>query len=514
MSKKNESFERFIGTSSTILNGANTGLSLTSTFLGNVNEAVEPFLPIIATITALTKDIAKVYENVQYNKNTCGVLVNRVEAAEAAIKGLMRQREENIDKFLSQGYNKSFEKYVVCLNNIKDFCESISQLSKVKKFFTSEKIRETFLAIIKEFDGCTADLNLAITTNTYKDLATLQSDMIEMKKFLDNVGGGITSIDDKTNEIISLNKQIIKMLQKEKSLDFTTVNEEINNIFLFNEKVNNQDLTLEVKRIMSSELKDARVTREGSRVTIRKKIYKEMDIACKPIVSMDNTQKIQKHLAILEKLNICPYIIQFHGLSKIAEENVMIFEWAEYGTLRELYLNLNKNNHNIKWGIKISIARDICRGLAFLHSVNILHHDLRCENILITENMQPKISNFGLAREFNAATHPIENFVDIIHWLAPEKLEYINRYTIQCEIFSFGMLLWELGFQQKPYENKSLTKILEHVLNGGREKLDIGLYSNSIKKEYCEIIRLAWEQEPSFRPEIRRLFNMLQDLYD
>ena len=62
---------------------------------------------------------------------------------------------------------------------------------------------------------------------------------------------------------------------------------------------------------------------------------------------MDNIQKIQKHLAILEKLNICPYIIQFHGLSEIAGENVMVFEWAEHGTLRDLY-----RNFKITWEAK------------------------------------------------------------------------------------------------------------------------------------------------------------------
>ncbi|GET02864.1 kinase-like domain-containing protein [Rhizophagus clarus] len=372
-----------------------------------------------------------------------------------------------------------------------------------------------------------------------KDLEILHSDMIEMKKFLDNVGGGITSIDDKTKEVIAntneikiqnrkiilQNKKIIKILHEDKhtSLDFTPLNEELNNIFELKERVNDQDSKIEAKRIMPSELKDTSqyIIREGNRVIIKKKIYKEMDVACKPIVSMDNIQKIQKHLAILEKLNICPYIIQFHGLSKIDEENVMVFEWAEHKTLRDLYLGFK-----ITWEAKVSIARDICRGLAFLHSVNILHHNLKCEHILMTNNMLPKISNFDFAREFNAATHPIDNFIDIIHWLAPEKLECIrhlkdpkkrennNRYTIQCEIFSFGMLLWELGYQKKPYENKTLTGILEHVLKGGRETLDIGLHSNPIKKEYCAIIKLAWNQKPSFRPGIRHLFNMLQDLYD
>jgi serine/threonine protein kinase len=528
MSQNNESFEVF----SSKINGVNG----TSVFMGNVNDAVGPYIPFVAIIATLTREIVKAYENVQYNKSTCGVLVNRVEAAEAAIKALIRQKEENIDQFLNENYYNSFERYVNCLRNIKGFCIDISHLSKFKKFFSSEKIKEIFQSIIKEFDTCSADLNLAVTANTneqlVKDLEILHSDMIEMKKFLDNVGGGITSnIDDNTKEIITnineikiQNQEIILQNKKFiKILHFTPLNEEINNICLLNEKLYDQDLKLEAKRILASELRDTsqHVIREGSRVIIKKKIYKEMDVACKPIVSMDNIQKIQKHLAILEKLNICPYIIQFHGLSKIGEENVMIFEWAEHKTLRDLYLNFK-----ISWEAKISIARDICRGLAFLHSVNILHHNLKCEHILITDNMLPKISNFDFAREFNAATHPIDNFIDIIHWLAPEKLECIrhlkdpkrreniNRYTIQCEIFSFGMLLWELGFQRKPYEDKTLTGILEHVLKGNRETLDIELHSNPIKKEYCNIVKLAWNQKPSFRPGIRHLFNMLQDLYD
>ncbi|GET02857.1 kinase-like domain-containing protein [Rhizophagus clarus] len=523
-------------------------IETSSRVMERVNDTVGPFIPCISVISALTKEIADAYENAQYNKKTCGVLVNRIEAAEAALKGLVREKEENIDKFLSQGYNKSLDKFVICLKNIRDFCNDITQLSKFKKFYTSRSIKEKFREIIEEFDECSKDLNLAIsiTTNEQmnKYLSFLQFDMIEMMKFLDNIEGGITSTENQTreinsttneiliqnqeiifkinnverqnNKIIEQNNKILEYGDKSKSLDFTPLNEEINKIYLLNEQVNNSNLTLETNQIMPSELTDAsqHVVRKGS---ILKKVYRAMDVACKPI-SMKN---IQKHLAILEKLNICPYIIQFHGLSEISEKNVMVFEWAEHGNLREIYLN-----NNIRWDAKISIARDICRGLAFLHSVNILHHDLKCENILITENMQPKISNFSLAREFNAITLPNDNVFDIIHWMAPEKLECIrylrdpkrqqdiNRYTIQCEIFSYGMLLWELAFQKKPYENKSLTGILDHVLSGGREALDIELDSDSIQKEYCAIIKLAWVQEPSLRPGIQQLFNMLQKLYE
>ncbi len=60
-----------------------------------------------------------------------------------------------------------------------------------------------------------------------------------------------------------------------------------------------------------------------------------MDVACKLI--MEDVESIQKYLTILEKLKICSYIIQFYGLLEMYEKHIMIFEWAEYGNLREIY---------------------------------------------------------------------------------------------------------------------------------------------------------------------------------
>ncbi|CAI2179866.1 5180_t:CDS:2 [Funneliformis geosporum] len=513
-----------------------------------VNEAVAPFLPLVTVITTLTKEIADAYENVQYNKKTCGALVTRVEAVEVAIKGLIRQKEENIDKFCNQSYYNSFSKLANCLKQIKEFFNDISQLSKFKKFVSSGSIKDTFEKIVKDLDSCSIDLNLAISIATEQLNSILHSDMIEMKMFLDNIEGGITylvndrktnvnstelsvdnknivikinNIEEQNQKIIEQNNELLEYKDKQKTLNFTPLNGEIDAIRFLNENDTNSKVDPEAKAkgIDPLDLKDAAEhVKRGKKETVLKKVYKTMDVACKHI-PMDKI--VQKHLAILGKLEACPYIIRFYGLSKLERGNVMVFEWAEYGNLRQVYLN-----YNIGWDTKISLARDICRGLIFLHAVKILHHDIRCENVLITEKMQPKICNFKFSREFHAVTSQIDDMNAIVHWLAPEKLKnitsdpdpkkYNNKtsYTIQCDIFSFVMLLWELGFQKKPYENMSISDIQKHVLKGKREILDEGLSPNLIKKEYCEIIKLGWEQEASLRPGIQQIFNMLQKLYE
>ncbi|CAB5209089.1 unnamed protein product [Rhizophagus irregularis] len=520
---------------------------------GDIAEAVTPFLPLVGLVGTLTKEIVEAYDNVQYNKKTCSALVNRVEAAEFSIKALMRQKEENLKNFKDQNYYQTFVRFTNCLKQIKKLFEDISQLPKFKKFVSSANIKERFKENIEEFNNCSNDLNLSISIATQdqldKDLAILHEDMIEMNKFLHKIEGGITVTVDNTetimnkleiqnNEIkiivenvIEQNKRLIEMNEKldedrDKTIKFTSLNRVIDTISLLNKQVNEQDSTVVVtaKDIKASELQDPLryvKPRQGSRVKIQKKIYNALEVACKPI-SVDNIQKTKKHLAILEKLDACPYIIKFHGLSEIATEKVMVFEWAELGNLKDVY-----QQFKIDWEAKITITRDICRGLAFLQSVKILHHDIRCENVLINENIQPKLTNFKFAREFNANTIQIDNINALIHWLAPEKLSHISaeqdkkskkteeaRYTIQCEIFSFGMLLWELAFQKIPYEGMSMLDIQKHVLKGKRETLNFGLSPHPIQREFGEIIKLAWQQDPSLRPGIQLLFNMLQESYE
>ncbi|CAI2191348.1 20312_t:CDS:2, partial [Funneliformis geosporum] len=493
------------------------------------NEIVAPFIPLVTTITTVTKDIADAYENVQYNKKTCGALVTRVEAVEVTIRGLIRQRDDNLNKFCSQSYYNTFSKLTNCLKQIKEFSSDISQLSKFKKFVSIGIIKESFEKIIKDFDNYSNFLNLKLAITNEQLSSILNSDLIEMMKFLDKIEGGITYMMNHPTDLhVQNNKKIAVKVNniggeykacKDKH-EFTPINGEIDTIRYLNET--NQCSKSEVDingqtelngQIEPSELKDTAEpdSRKGINVRVLKKIYKEKYVACKYF----STDKInQRHLAILRKLKACPYIIQFFGLSRLDTSDVMVFEWAEYGTLCELY-----QNYIIGWDAKISFARDICRGLIFLHTVEILHHDIRCENVLITEKMQPKLCNFKFSREFNAATSQIEDMNAIVHWLAPEKLENISgtkdkacSYTIQCDIFSFVMLLWELGFQKKPYENMNITEIQKHVQKGDRETFDS--ISRPIQTEYCEIIKLGWVQEPSLRPGIQQIFNMLQELYE
>ncbi|CAG8606660.1 33353_t:CDS:2 [Racocetra persica] len=162
-----------------------------------------------------------------------------------------------------------------------------------------------------------------------------------------------------------------------------------------------------------------RLSDDPNKFIIRKS-YLGNDVACRPTkVKFDNTldsQNIQAQLVILEKLKESPNILKFYGLSEVDDYQVMVFEWVEVN-LMEIY-----TKNDIDWDLKALIALDICRGLLFLHSCDILHHDIRCKNIMITSRLGAKISNFQYAKIKTDSTIPIPRVDDMIPWMAPEKL--------------------------------------------------------------------------------------------
>ncbi|KAF0505913.1 kinase-like protein [Gigaspora margarita] len=87
------------------------------------------------------------------------------------------------------------------------------------------------------------------------------------------------------------------------------------------------------------------------------------------------------------------------------------------------------------WKLKLKIARNI------LHDCDYIHHKIHCENILITDDMNTKISNFKTSRKNTEKSEEIENDM---HWLAPEKMQVLAKklpYSKESVVFSFGMLL-------------------------------------------------------------------------
>ncbi|CAG8546778.1 3125_t:CDS:2 [Acaulospora morrowiae] len=412
----------------------------------------------------------------QYNKKTCGILLTRVEFAECAVKSLVRHIEDHVEDFNSQEYYNTFAKFTNVMKRVQDFVEEISQLSQLKRFNNRQSIKDMLRTILEDFDTYSSKLKLQIFVNTEKDMEILNDDL-EQIKFLVK-----SDLGTEINENQDYNEKYVTSLSTVQE-QYKIINYEIDK-----SKV---DLTFQVNKIPFKELKIPNGF-EAKRGSVMKRRYKGMDVACKEVnIEKDDeiqAKKFKARVAILEKLHKCNSIIQFYGMSNFDDKDYMIYGWAERHSLREVY-----EKKKFTLCEKSSIALDICRGLVFLNATGIYHHDIRCENILMTARWEPKIANFTFAKEMEKETSE-KNHQCSVNWMAPEKMtEYLPEhkkypYTTACEIFSFGMLLWELRYERIPYKGKDTQDLIVHVRSGKREELIYNLSPCGDDKKYAQII--------------------------
>ncbi|KAF0550651.1 kinase-like protein [Gigaspora margarita] len=231
------------------------------------------------------------------------------------------------------------------------------------------------------------------------------------------------------------------------------------------------------------------------------------------------------HQAFLNNLKSLMKLSEFYGI--IQDETYpdsICTEWSEHGNLRTYYTKHN----NLNKAIKLKIALDICNGLVFLNEVNFLHRNIRSENILITSNLRAKIINFCHSRLMKDHSKQLKQLQTGIEYLAPEIVDrntYTHhthtsiyatsniKYNFKCEIYSFGILLWELANQKPPYEDESYRKDLNKIINFIHQNKKN--FNNSIPTEYVEISIKATNEVPKERPTIcdmhKVLYNLVND---
>ncbi|XP_068740133.1 platelet-derived growth factor receptor alpha-like [Montipora capricornis] len=156
----------------------------------------------------------------------------------------------------------------------------------------------------------------------------------------------------------------------------------------------------------------------------------------------------------------------------------------------------------------LSFAWQIARGMNFLSSNGFVHRDLAARNVLLGEDKVVKISDFGLMRQTHENVYHLKKGKKIpVKWMAPEAL-YNSEYTTKSDVWSFGILLWELSTMGgNPYpgiNNKELYNLLK---TGYRME-----QPNTCSDKLFELVLTCWKDEPSERPTFESATRSLEEM--
>ncbi|KAF0458277.1 kinase-like protein [Gigaspora margarita] len=447
---------------STVLSNTTTAIITATTAVTTVTNATNL---VIDAIKHLVDIIYRNCNNAECNKEICFRIKTRLKIAKCDVEKV----ERNLDikkEFHDKSYYLAFERFKKVLLKVDNFTRDVSTIRNFKRTINLKdvkNVKDRYENLTKEFDECMYYLQFNVVVDSEEEIQKIDKELKEVSHLLNKIG------DQYEMLILEIN-----MIDKDDA---------------------------DKSEIAEEDLIDP-IIQEEKNSNVIKKIYKPLviDVAC--ISSKhDYVRKLPFISASkLSKLSQLPHILRFYGLSTIYSKQFMVFEWADYGNLKELY-----DKFVIPWPRKIQIINEICCGISFLRMVNILHRDMRCANIFVLRDLSIKIG-FNHLR-YSYALHP-----SVIPWMAPEY----SKYNFESEMFSFGMLIWELCYEKVPYEGWDEPRIKDHVLKGKRENVSEGRFKNSEEKEiqieFIKIINKAWHHSPNSRISIEELSYKLDEL--
>ncbi|OMO87315.1 hypothetical protein CCACVL1_09129 [Corchorus capsularis] len=261
-----------------------------------------------------------------------------------------------------------------------------------------------------------------------------------------------------------------------------------------------------VWEIDTSQLKYESKLASGLYGDLYKGTFYGQDVAIKLLRSEHLNENLQKEFS--QEVNIMRRIqhknvVQFIGACTRPPKLCIVTEFMSGGSIYDL---LHKQKSGLKLPLFCKVAIDISKGMSYLHENKIMHRDLKSANLLMDEKGVVKVADFGVAR-VQAQSGVMTAETGTYRWMAPEVIEH-KPYNHKADVFSFGVVLWELLTGKLPYENLTpLQAALGVVQKGLRPEIPKHTHPKVV-----ELLERCWQQEASLRPEFSEILHLLQDL--
>ena len=190
-----------------------------------------------------------------------------------------------------------------------------------------------------------------------------------------------------------------------------------------------------------------------------------------------------------------PNVVSIYDIVESEESLYLVMEYIEGKDLKSLI----KKRGQLSVVEALDIANQVTAGVEVAHENNIVHCDIKPHNILITDNNQVKVTDFGIARAVSSSTMTItDTIMGSAHYFSPEQAQgkEINTYS---DIYSIGVVLYEMLSGRVPFKGESpISVALKHIQKEPKELKEV---FPSVPEEVNELVMKTLSKEPEDRQE-------------
>lgn len=219
--------------------------------------------------------------------------------------------------------------------------------------------------------------------------------------------------------------------------------------------------------------------------------------AYSPGILTHDINSVKNEMDIMSKMNH-KNIVQFKGLClrKDRPAAALVTKFAEKGELGHALYNshlVRRKGNPMRFKIVLGLAE----GLRYLHSYHIIHRDIKPANILLDDNYEPMLTDFGFSRFIDQdSTDKMTGETGSYRYMAPEVTSH-SHYTEKADTYSFALICNEIFTDERPFEYQIAAVVAVDVV-----KKKLRPSQKKIKNERLKaIIARCWDANPDLRPE-------------
>uniref|UniRef100_S4RPX7 Protein kinase domain-containing protein n=1 Tax=Petromyzon marinus TaxID=7757 RepID=S4RPX7_PETMA len=462
---------------------------------------------IVSKVFSVAEELYKTFQQVKSNRYQCQRLVDRVKM----VIDYLQRKEKAEHVASSEGArSNAFVQLIEVIVQIKEYIEKYENYGAIKKFMKSSDAQENFELFHERLNDIIPmitlqDINMLDRTHTY---VCPQNIMDATKDFREDLTRLIL------NAVLTETGRASESQQEEMKKTISTI------LNIAKDLVNTGKSRHPVEELREIKL-DEIVNRKKDITTIKYSMYKgefcqfpvwikhfKSDMSSYAAGSKNVMLDEAKKMRELDSENI----IRLYGIIVDPSANffAIVMEYCSRGTLRELL----QSAEPLSWRSKVHMAMEGARALCRMHSMKspVCYRNVCTDKFLVNEHYTIKLSDLGFARTCTSICRSStnRNSSESMAFIAPERQNDLNYKPIpSCDIYSYGVVMWEIAARKIPFEGKDMKAIRSMVMNGKSEPLP-----EDCPEALKTLIDQARECDVPLRPGAAELVRKLLDLHE
>ncbi|KAM7414442.1 hypothetical protein PAMA_019319 [Pampus argenteus] len=241
------------------------------------------------------------------------------------------------------------------------------------------------------------------------------------------------------------------------------------------------------------------------------------DVAIKLLHDGVSTEKALYEEASYMQEASSEFVMRFYGFYKgeMSVQKGIVMDFMRRGSIQSLQNDLPGPP---PWPLVFRLAHQVALAINFLHLKGLMHRDLKPSNVLLTEDLNAKVTDFGLSRVSTSALNSKEEMAGenagSYKYMPPEAFEVSYQPVRAFDIYSYGILLWSVVTGKEPYPMGDYNRVELRIPLGDRPSLnEIDQMKAEGLKELVDLMKSCWNGKPSERPAAEKCCEDAENIF-